>query len=149
MKLVDRLNNESGTIVDDALAAVRRAQLPHYEESGVAATRLRLQDLYELLVQCLEEKSLIPVISHAEQVAEARFRAGFGLGEVQTAFNVLEEALWKYIVRELPPDELSEALGSVGTILGAGKDKLARTYVSLATQTQVPSLNMDALFRGA
>ena len=38
--------------------------------------------------------------------------------------------------------------GDVGTVLGAGKDALARKYVSLATQTRTPSLNLQALFSG-
>ena len=35
----------------------------------------------------------------------------------------------------VPPGELAEALGLVGTVLGAAKDALARAYVSLASQT--------------
>jgi len=36
-----------------------------------------------------------------------------------------------------------------GTILGSGKDALARTWVSLATSQHVPSLDLTALFEGA
>jgi hypothetical protein len=62
---------------------------------------------------------------------------------------VLEETLWTWIVRELSPGQLGEALGLVGTVLGAGKDELARTYVALASRSHAPSLNLEALFRGA
>lgn len=149
MELVRRLDGHSADIVNEALAAVQRAHLQHYEESGEAATRARLHALYDLLVLSLRDRNLVPMLAHAEKVAQERFKGGFGLGEVQTAFNVLEEALWKFIVRELPPEELADGLGQVGTVLGAGKDKLARTYVSLATHAQVPTLNMEALFKGA
>jgi hypothetical protein len=48
----------------------------------------------------------------------------------------------------MPKDRLGQALGLVGTVLGAGKDSLARTYVTLATQTRAPSLDLRALFAG-
>lgn len=148
MNLVEHLNRASVDIVFEAVTGVGRARLPHYAQSGEESTRARLDALYELLLNCLRDKTLIPIINHGERVARERFEAGFGLGEVQAAFNVLEEALWKFIVRELHPDELAEALGSVGTILGAGKDALARTYVSLATGSQAPSLDLEELFKG-
>jgi hypothetical protein len=50
---------------------------------------------------------------------------------------------------QLPTDDLLEAAGLVGTILGAGKDALARAWVSLATSQHVPSLDLTALFDGA
>jgi hypothetical protein len=37
----------------------------------------------------------------------------------------------------------------IGTILGAGKDTLAREWVSLATSERVPSLDLTELFEGA
>jgi len=36
----------------------------------------------------------------------------------------------------------------VGTVLGTGKDNLAQQYVSPATQTRTPSLDLKALFSG-
>ena len=48
----------------------------------------------------------------------------------------------------MPPDELARALGLVSTVLGAAKDSLARAYVSLASQTKAPSLDLSALFKG-
>jgi hypothetical protein len=41
-----------------------------------------------------------------------------------------------------------QTLGVVSTILGAGKDALAREYVSLATNAHAPSLDLRALFAG-
>ncbi len=73
---------------------------------------------------------------------------GFGISEVQTAFNVVEEAMCRHVVAGVPPDELAEAVGLLGTILGFGKDALARTYVSLASHRRVPSLDLSAMFAG-
>ena len=64
------------------------------------------------------------------------------------AFNVLEEALWRHVVTGTAPDDLPDAIGLVATVLGAGKDSLARTYVMLASERHVRSLDLTALFRG-
>jgi len=69
------------------------------------------------------------VITYAGKLADKRFEAGYDLGEVQTAFNALEEASWQRALADLDPSELADALGLVGTLLGAGKDALARRYV--------------------
>ena len=41
-----------------------------------------------------------------------------------------------------------KAMGIVSTTLGAAKDALASEYVSLATRTRAPSLDLSALFAG-
>jgi hypothetical protein len=88
------------------------------------------------------------MIAHAQTIARERFASGFDLSEVQTAFNVLEEAIWRRILEGLPPVDYGEALGLVSTLLGAGKDALARTYVTLASKTKAPSLQLQHLFAG-
>ena len=88
------------------------------------------------------------MLNHVENIAKERFSAGYDLYEVQSAINELEEAIWKRIFKDIKPENLAEALGLVSTVLGAGKDTLARTYVSLATKSKVSSLNLQALFKG-
>ena len=63
-----------------------------------------------------------------------------------SSLNVLEQAIWRRVVADVAPEDLAEAIGLVGTILGHGKDALARRYVSLASQRHVPSLDLTALF---
>ena len=148
MALIDLLEKHSAEIVDEALAAALAARLRHYETSGAEVTRARLQALFDLALESLRANSPAPVKAHAERVAEERFAAGYGLREVQTAFNVLEEAVWHRVMRELPPAELGRALADVSQVLGAGKDELARAYVALATHTGAPSLHLEAMFKG-
>jgi hypothetical protein len=88
------------------------------------------------------------MVAHTDSIARERFASGFDLWEVQTAFNVLEEAIWVHILKELPPTEYAEALGLVSTVLGTGKDTLARRYVSLASKTKASTLNLQSLFTG-
>jgi hypothetical protein len=125
-----------------------RAHVKHYEKEGAEHLHQRLKALYVLTVRGVKERNLGPMIAHADSIARERFSAGYDLWEVQTAFNVLEEAIWKLVLKEISPAELAEALGLVSTVLGVGKDTLARRYVSLASKTKAPSLNLQSLFTG-
>jgi hypothetical protein len=143
------LERERAAIVAAAGAALARAHARHYDSAGLEETTRRLDALYDRLLAALGSHDLGAVIGHAEEVAEERFEAGFDLSEVQTAFNVLEEAIWTRALAVVEPARLAETLGLVTTVLGAGKDALARRYVSLAAGAHTPSLDLRALFGGA
>lgn len=148
MELTELLTTERARIVDEALAALDRSHAPHYEATSAAVKRDRLATLYDLTARAVAERNLTPLLRHAETVARERFAAGFDLTEIQTAFNVLEERIWSALVAGLPQERLAEAFGLVGTALGAGKDRLAATYVSSVSRGGVRSLDLSALFRG-
>ena len=93
-------------------------------------------------------RDLAGVSAYAVNVAEERFKAGFDISEVQAAFNAIEEAMWRQIVESAAPEDLAEATGLMNTVLGFGKDVLARTYVSLASRRHVRSLDLSAMFAG-
>lgn len=135
-------------ILEEAYAALQRSPATHYDSAGEQPTRQRLKDLLDLVVTAIHERDLTTVVAYSEQVARERFSSGFDISEVQTAFNALEEAMWRRVVAAEPPPELAEAIGLLSTVLGAGKDALARTYVSLASRKHVPTLDLSALFRG-
>lgn len=134
-------------VVDEAAAALVRANLEHYAATEATERRARLRRLLELVTRCVDTRDLIPIVDHATQVATERFHAGYDIGEVQCAFNVLEETVWQRLVKGVPSRELAEAAGLLTTVLGAGKDALARSYVSLASKQHVPTLDLSALFR--
>ena len=48
----------------------------------------------------------------------------------------------------MEPSQFAEAIGLTSTILGIGKDALARRYVALATKGKVSSLDLKSLFAG-
>jgi hypothetical protein len=146
--VADLLVQHRAELLDEAFASLKRCQTRHYERSGDDVTRDRLAELADLVITALRDRELGPVGRHCERIAEERFTAGFAISEVQTAFNVLEEAMWRRVVATLPPAELPEAIGLLSTILGFGKDSLARRYVSLAAQRHVPTLDLTALFEG-
>ena len=148
MDLHQYLSDHTNDILTRASASMSRSHLAHYEKAGQEHTQQRLKALLVLTVRAVKDRNLSPMVAHADTVARERFNAGFDLWEVQTAFNVLEETLWTSLLKDFPPAELPEALGLVSTVLGIGKDTLARRYVSLAAKTRVTSLNLQSLFNG-
>lgn len=148
MSVEELLAQQRSEVLEEAYQALERSHVLHYEQSGEQVTRERLAELFDLVVTALHDRELEPVRTFCEGIAEQRFQAGFGISEVQTAFNVVEEAMWRRVVDGVPADELAEAVGLLSTILGFGKDTLARTYVSLASHRRVPSLDLSALFAG-
>ena len=148
MSFVELLQTHQNEILRLAFDSVKRSQLKNYEKSGDEHTQQRLKALFVLAVRAIKERNLGPMIAHAETIAHERFSAGYDLSEVQTAFNVLEETIWMDILKHLPATDYAEALGLVSTVLGAGKDSLARRYVSLASKTKSTSLNLQSIFSG-
>lgn len=146
MNLTQLLQDKREEIVNAAALSLDRSHLPHYEQAGPVESRERLTRLYNLIEQSIAQRHLQAIIDHAERIAQERFAAGYDLLEVQTAFNVLEEAIWHHLIQVCPPAELAEAIGLVSTVQGAAKDALARQYVSLASQTRVTTLNLGVLF---
>ncbi|WP_374687098.1 hypothetical protein [Promineifilum sp.] len=149
MTLIELLERDGAQIVAEASEALNRSRLAHYAEAGRAVSQERLARLFQLTVQSIGDHNLVPVMDYMAEVAHDRFLAGYAIREVQIAINVLEEAIWNHIVTETPPAELAHALGLVSTVLGAAKDSLARAYVSLASKSKAPSLDLSALFEGS
>lgn len=146
--LLEVLKGQEKVIISASADALGRSYETHYVQHGAEASRERLARLLELVTMSVEQRDLVPMIDYATAVANERFDSGFDIREVQRAFHVLEEAIWERVVDEVPHEELAESLGLVGTVVGAGRDALARTYVSRASQQHVPSLDLSALFRG-
>jgi len=146
--LVDLLQRHEPAILAESFEGISRCRLARYQAAGEEETRRRLARLLSLLLLAVRDRDLEPVLAYAREIARQRFGEGVDLQEVQSAINVLEEAVWRRVVKEVPPDQLAEALGLVSTVLGVCKDTMASTYVALATRRHAGSLDMTALFRG-
>jgi hypothetical protein len=142
------LEAESG-VLDEAYSALHRAHVTHYELAGEAFTRQALAGLFRLVVDAIRNRDLAEMSAYSEGIAGERFNHGYDISEVQMAFNSLEDAMWRRVVSTAPPGDLAEAIGLLSTVLGFGKDAVARKYLSLACQRHVPSLDLSALFAGA
>jgi hypothetical protein len=145
MDITELLQTRSLNIIAKASNALARAHLAGYEDAGSEATNLRLRALYNRLMRCVETRNASPLVKYVEDIAHNRFYRGVRLSEVQTAFNALEEAIWKEMRATMTPTEFIEAVGLLSTILGLGKDALARTYVSLASARHAPALDIHRL----
>lgn len=145
MDLDELLAEERTLIVQDAWRSV--AMLKHYERDGKEATRERVEALFDHVAEAVRMRDLCELLDYAEHIAKERFDANFELSEVQTAFFMLEEAIWRRVLARIPPAGLAEALGLVGTAIRRGKDAFARAYVSLANQSRAPSLDLSDLFK--
>ena len=138
------LVRERETIVDSAERALRG----RYTVETAQERRLRLETLYELIAEAVDGRDLGPLLAHTRRIARKRFFGAYDLSEVQMAFNVLEEAMWRRIFDALPPEEWEAIIVFVSTAFGAAKDTLGREWVSLATGTHAASLDVGALFAG-
>lgn len=148
MSVNDFLSPRADTILAHAVASLGARRLPSYEQIGAEASAERLRAFFLRVVECARTRDLVPLLEHAERVGRERYASGFEFVEVQSAMNLVEEAVWRELLTGYARAELAEALGVVSTIFGAAKDKLATTYLSLTTGKHVPSLDLAALFRG-
>jgi len=145
MDINEILASRRGEILGDALDRLRRAHLSHYDEGRSAATRDRLEYLYRLMMAGVSNRNATQLLKYAQAIGKERHEAGFHLVELQTAFNVLGEAVWSQVLKDAAPDQLADALGVTSTILGMGKDEIARAFVSQAHPTPVPSIDPQRL----
>lgn len=148
MKLQDILINNQTDIINEAFYSLQRSPLKHYNSSNADENWQRLAKLFDLTLNGVKTKSLMDMITYSEKIAKERYESGFDLHEVHSAYNVLEETIWKVIIKEIDSAELAESLGLISTVLGTGKESLALAYVSLASRQKVKSLNLSQLFKG-
>lgn len=133
------LRERADTLVTEALTMMTEARLEHYDAAGLPTVRQRLTTMLNVALSCLEAGEADEIIAYMTRIGRERFSAGYDLLEVQTSANVVEEALWRRIPSLVAPAEVPRALGLVSSLFSAGKDALARTYVSLAAGAKTPS----------
>ena len=119
-------------VIGDAVAALEQRDQARRGVPSPAERRRDLEYLFELVRQCLHQGRSDPIITPSQQLAADCFGAGIDLADVQAAFVVLQNVLWRHLSAALPGDQQLETLRLVNAILGTGKDALARTYVALA-----------------
>lgn len=120
-------------VIDEVVGAL--AQRGQGRESLLPdRSRRNARQLFRLVLRCVRAGRAEPIIRPSEQIAAHCYAAGIDLTEVQGAFNVLAEVLWRQLTGALDGGQLVQALGLLNLIVGAGKDATARTYVALATR---------------
>jgi hypothetical protein len=144
--LAELLGHTREAVIGQATAAIGRSNAAHYEAGEI---RRRVTRLYDHVALAATRRDLGSVLSYARQLANERYGVGQPLAELQDAFNALEEALWKELVEDLPPDRVVEALALVSAVFGVAKDTLACAYVAAASQTRAQTLDLESLAAGA
>ncbi len=148
MTLDTVMSDSRREVLDEAYTALHCSHGTHYDKAGEEFTKEHLGTLFDAVVAAIRTRDLAPLNTLAQSIATERFNNGFPISEVQTAFNSLEQAMWRRVVAQAPPEELAEQIGLLSTVLGFGKDVMSRTFVSLASQRHVPTLDLRALFAG-
>ena len=125
-------------VVSEVVASLERRDQAHHDASSPERRRRDVRHLFELVLRCVHEGSAESIITPSQQIAADSFAAGVDLAEVQGAFNILEEVLWRHVAGAFAGDQRVEELRLVNAVLEAGKDALARTYVALASRAESP-----------
>jgi methylmalonyl-CoA decarboxylase len=121
-------------VIDEAVAALAQRGQAHQQSPGPDGRRRDVRQLFRLVLRCLHAERAKPIIRPSEQIATHCYAAGIDLAEIQEAFDVLAEVIWRQLAGALADGQLIQALGLLSAIVGAGKDAMARTYVALATR---------------
>ena len=119
-------------VIDEAVAALAQRDQADQQSPGPDGRRRDVRQLFRLVLRCLHAERAKPIIRPSEQIATHCYAAGVDLAEIQGAFDVLAEVLWRHLAGALADEQLVQALGLLNAIVGAGKDAMARTYVALA-----------------
>jgi methylmalonyl-CoA decarboxylase len=120
-------------VVDEAVAALVEGDQPDQHRHSTEERRRHVRQLFGLVLRCVREGSAESIITPSGRIAAHCFAAGTDLAEVQGEFNALAEALWRRADSSLEDEQRVQAIRLVNSIIGAGKDTLARTYVTLTS----------------
>ena len=119
-------------VIDEAVAIL--AQRDEARESpGPEERRRDVRQLFHLVLRCMRAGRAEPIIRPSERIAAHCYAAGIDLAEVQEAFDVVAEVLWRHLVGALAGEQVVQALGLLNAIIEEGKNAMARIYVALAT----------------
>ena len=131
MNLSRLLDQWSDDLARRSCFALHDARLKHYEGEDREENRRRLQAWLDWTSRSLSDGRADQVVEHTRRIAEERFNEGYGLSEVQTSINIVEEALSKRILATMLPGEAAGALCLINALFSVVKDVLAQTYVDL------------------
>ncbi|MCI0448357.1 MAG: hypothetical protein L0Y79_01050 [Chlorobi bacterium] len=134
MTLLELLYYKPDLILLDSTNCLVRAQLQHYKPLSPELIRFRFLKLFQALVKCVETNSFNGIIKFMDKVSDERYELGFEIHEVQTAINILEECLWKKILKFVDDDKQISAMKQVTRILCNAKMELAGRYALLSKE---------------
>jgi methylmalonyl-CoA decarboxylase len=123
-------------VVDEAVAALVEGDQPDQHRRSTEECRRDVRQLFRLVLRCVREGGAESIITPSARIAAHCFAAGTDLAEVQGEFNTLAEALWRHADGSLAGEQRVQTIRLVNDVVGAGKDALARTYVTLTSSAR-------------
>ncbi|HEY6316206.1 MAG TPA: methylmalonyl-CoA decarboxylase [Streptosporangiaceae bacterium] len=133
MDAAAHLADAEDQVIDEALANL--AQRSEVRQSpGPGDRRRDVRQLFHLVLRCMRAGRAEPIIRPSERIAAHCYAAGIDLAEMQEAFSVLAEVLWRHLADAPADEQLVQALGLLHAIVGEGTDAMARIYVALDTR---------------
>jgi methylmalonyl-CoA decarboxylase len=120
-------------IIDEAVAVLAQRDQER-RSSRPDEHRRDVRQLFHLVLRSMHAGRAEQIIRPSEQIAAHCYAAGVDFTEAQEAFTVLAGVLWRFLTGALAGEQMVQALGLLNAIVGAGKDALARAYVTLATR---------------
>lgn len=126
---------------------------PHYRDTPPDELRARCDRLVAAFLESLRRTGPEPFVGHVRAIVRERLAEGFQLREVQQALSSLEEQVWPVVAGAGGETAtVVKRLALVTSIVGRGKDELARAFIDQLEQcgARVSQLQrrLDALFKG-
>ena len=134
MEAATVLASAEDRVVDEAVAVLAQHDHAHRQPVRFEDRRRNVRQLFGLILHCLHKGQAEPVIKPSEQLAAHGFAAGVDVTEIQAEFNALAGVLWRHVADGRADEQQIRTLELVNAAIEAGKDALARTYVTLASQ---------------
>ncbi len=131
MTLLDLLYNKTDRILLDATNSLVRAQLPHYRKFKESDIHAKFKKLLQDITTCVENNSCNDLVPYVDKLSDERFQMGFEPTEVQTAINILEEAVWKNIAELVDMDKQVSAMKLITCIISKAKQEMIGEYAML------------------
>ncbi len=122
---------------DELIATVcRRLQHlhdSHYEVIDYESHVEREERFLNALLDGLQKPAGSDFVNFVERLSETRSDEGYTLEEFQEAFNIVEDSLWKMLVREYGHNDAFIEMWSItANLFRRAKDRVAQTYLDKA-----------------
>ena len=131
MTLLELLYNKHEMILNDAVAALAKAKLPHFSSFSETELYEKFSRLLHAVTICTEQNSCDELAAYMNQISNESFDMGSEPVEVQIMLNILEEALWKNICEYVGDHKQNSAMKLISIILGNAKQALIAEYAIL------------------
>lgn len=128
MTLLELCYYKRDLILENSVSTLEKGQMKNYKKLYTESNRFKMLNLYQMLVNSIETNSSDGMKEYIGKLSALRFEPGYGLHEVQTAMNILEECMWENINKFVDEDLQISGIKQVTRLLGKAKEQLTDEY---------------------